>query len=130
MICGTPGYISPEAILLKGYTTKSDIFSTGSILYSMLTLRNLFNGETHDIVMRQNKICDLTDIGLRLRKYASQYSQEARDLVKHLLLKDPNARPCAKEALVHPWFKGEYEPLINSLSINRVLSKINGVDSW
>ncbi len=42
MICGTPGYIAPEAIVGKGYSVKSDVFSAGSILYSILSLRNLF----------------------------------------------------------------------------------------
>lgn len=36
-VCGTPGYIPPEAIMGKGYSRKSDVFAAGSILYSILT---------------------------------------------------------------------------------------------
>ena len=42
LVCGTAGYIPPEAIIGGGYNPKSDIFSFGSILFSILTLRNLF----------------------------------------------------------------------------------------
>lgn len=41
-VCGTPGYIAPEALNGKGYSYRSDVFSAGSILYSVLSLRNLF----------------------------------------------------------------------------------------
>jgi serine/threonine protein kinase len=33
--CGTPGYISPEALNGKAYNCVADMFSAGSILYFM-----------------------------------------------------------------------------------------------
>lgn len=44
LICGTPGYMAPESLNGLGYSLKSDIFSAGSIIYSILTKRNLFYG--------------------------------------------------------------------------------------
>lgn len=42
-LCGTPGYIAPEAFNRKGYTGKADIFGLGSLLFSLLTHQNLFS---------------------------------------------------------------------------------------
>ena len=34
--CGTPGFVAPEILHEKHYSTKVDVFSTGILLYSML----------------------------------------------------------------------------------------------
>jgi len=50
--CGTPGFADPE--VLKGYqfTPKSDVFSLGSLLYSLITGKNLFPGRNpKDIII-------------------------------------------------------------------------------
>ena len=48
MVCGTACFIAPEALEGKGFTLKSDIFSIGSILYSLFTNENLFKGHSYD----------------------------------------------------------------------------------
>ena len=42
IICGTPGFVDPEVLAGKPYSEKSDIFSLGVALYSLLTGRSLF----------------------------------------------------------------------------------------
>jgi serine/threonine protein kinase len=41
---GTPYYMSPEIISGKKYSTKSDIWSVGCVLYEMLSLKKVFEG--------------------------------------------------------------------------------------
>lgn len=48
-------------------------------------------------------------------------SQSGQDLLSKLILKDPNQRPTAKEALQHPWFNEDKEALEQALIINNCL---------
>lgn len=61
--CGTPGYIAPEIVRNKEgkriATPASDIFSLGAVFHEILTNRALFNGQTTQDVLMQNKKCYL-----------------------------------------------------------------------
>lgn len=117
-ICGTPGYIAPEVLNENPFNLKADVFSVGSILYSIFTLKNLFNGQSYQEIMDQNKLCNLKYILFDLK----QCSHEARDLVSLLLSKDPAKRPSAIQALAHPWFYNEKLPLQNSVNLNQIIA--------
>jgi serine/threonine protein kinase len=78
VVCGTPGYIAPEALDGDGFTFKSDIFSVGSILFSMLTLKNLFAGNDYKTVMNNNTKCSLDHLPHKMRAC----SAAVRDLTK------------------------------------------------
>jgi serine/threonine protein kinase len=41
-VCGTPGFIAPECFNGKNYSSKSDIFSFGVIMFCLLSGKNLF----------------------------------------------------------------------------------------
>ena len=47
-IYGTPCYIPPEALKGLSYNMKSDIFSIGSIMFNILTRKQLFFGNTEN----------------------------------------------------------------------------------
>lgn len=47
LVFGTPGFLSPESLSGKGYSQKTDIFSLGSLLFSILTGKNLFEGNSY-----------------------------------------------------------------------------------
>jgi len=109
IVCGTMGYIAPETLEGKGYSIKSDIFSVGSIVFSMLTLRNLFSASDQKILMRLNKTCAFEKLSERFA--VARCSKMSCNFVKTLLIKDPARRPTAAQALTHPWFTDEQIPL-------------------
>jgi serine/threonine protein kinase len=84
-----------------GCNMKADIFSVGSILFNILTLKNLFAGHDYKEIMIRNKECDLENLDYRLKNVPI----DAKDLVVQLLSKDFRRRPSAKMALRHKWFK-------------------------
>jgi NIMA (never in mitosis gene a)-related kinase len=44
--CGTSSYMSPQMVHQDPYTSKTDIWSFGCIVYELLTLRKAFYGKT------------------------------------------------------------------------------------
>ena len=134
-IQGTLYYISPEVFsnTIDAYDEKSDIWSIGIILYKALTKKYPFIGRNEDQTIYYIVENDYDkDNPLLLN-----YSKELQDLLKLLLMKMPNERPSAKEALNHQWFKKfngrrlfnnfkkeEMVPFINNL-FNFSFSKIH-----
>jgi serine/threonine protein kinase len=76
-VCGTAAFIAPEAFEGKGYTSKSDVFSIGSILFSVLTLKNLFKGADYKHTLDLNRECKIPDLNI----IAKGRSTEAKDLL-------------------------------------------------
>jgi len=80
------------------YTAAVDLFSVGVVLYFMLYGRSPFWANTAEQIAR--KVAALNyEFPPNL-----PISDEAKDLIKKLLNRDPNQRPSATEALKHPWF--------------------------
>jgi serine/threonine-protein kinase len=67
MVIGTPDYMSPEQIQGKGVDARSDIFSTGVVLYELLTGNKPFSAESitsvvYNIVFKEPKRFDELDL--------------------------------------------------------------------
>lgn len=97
---GTAYYMAPE--LLKGKYGKScDVWSVGTIVYTLLAGYPPFNGESDP------------DIFAAIKKGHFEFpeqqwsgkSDEVKDFIKCLLRRDPRKRFTAEEALMHPWIK-------------------------
>ncbi|KAG6959332.1 hypothetical protein JG688_00010118 [Phytophthora aleatoria] len=104
--CGTWGYSAPEMISGSGsafgYDDKVDSWSLGTILYILLCGYHPFDpeGERSDNEMIASiKACsfEFDDDGW------ATISDEAKDLVRHLLVLDPDNRFSMKQVLEHPW---------------------------
>ena len=58
--CGSPSFIAPEVFLGEGYREKCDVFSLGSVLYTLLTGRYLFTADSTELLFFLNAQCDLS----------------------------------------------------------------------
>ncbi|KAK3696860.1 spindle assembly checkpoint kinase [Vermiconidia calcicola] len=99
-MCGTLDYLPPEMLRSSRddkdnfYSEKVDLWSLGVLTYEFLVGEAPFEDSA---VMTQKRIarCEMTIPGF--------LSSEARDLIKRLLVLDPEKRLSLEEVEVHPW---------------------------
>ena len=122
---GTPYYMSPE--LIDGISVpKSDVWSVGVIMYQMLTGKFPFNSSGD-----KNNLLD----NIKKNPYNTknleevEYSDEVKDLIAKILVKDYNKRLSSEECIKHPWFKKFYvqkeSSLVNKTTYNTLLNFAN-----
>ena len=96
-ISGTTNYMAPE--VLRGvYDEKCDIWSSGVILYLMISRALPF----------PSRYSEETKIAIAIGKFSfpgnlfGNISSACKDFISKLMVKNPNSRLSAKEALEHP----------------------------
>ncbi|CAE7552428.1 unnamed protein product, partial [Symbiodinium microadriaticum] len=95
-IQGTAGCYAPETITRKLYSTKTDIWQMGCMLYAMLSGMLPFHPD-YPAQITRGKFFEMKGTGW------DGISDEAKDLVKNLLRRNPRRRYGIAEALNHPW---------------------------
>lgn len=114
--CGTPYYCAPEIIngAEGGYSgVKIDVWSCGIILYLLLTGNLPFQSTDMRLLYEEINDCKVF--------YPHWMDADAKDLISHILKKDPAARFSLQDVINHPWFLVDYEhhrPESSSLSGN------------
>ena len=114
--CGSPCYASPEMVSGKSYNGfKIDIWSTGIILYAMLCGYLPFEDKNNDELFQKILECNID--------YPDYLSNCAKDLLKKILVTDPEKRINIPEIKEHPFYiKGknlfEEEFTIQQITIN------------
>ena len=109
--CGSPCYAPPEMIEGKSYRgLPADIWSSGIILYLMLTGRLPFNELTNKKLYSK-----ILNGKYRIPK---NLSEEAKDLIRKILEVNPKKRIKIKEIKEHAWFN----------SVNRIFNMHNGIN--
>lgn len=89
VIAGTPQYMSPEQAEAGSLDARSDLFSLGSVLYTMATGRPPFRGESSYEVLRRI----VTEPVRPMREIESSVPEWFAWLVSRLHAKSPNDRP-------------------------------------
>ncbi|XP_075383912.1 myosin light chain kinase 2, skeletal/cardiac muscle [Tenrec ecaudatus] len=96
---GTPEFLSPEVVNYDQISDKTDMWSMGVITYMLLSGLSPFLGdddtETLNNVLSANWYFD--------EETFEAVSDEAKDFVSHLIVKDQGARMSAAQCLAHPW---------------------------
>lgn len=109
---GTAYYVSPE-ILSGNYTSKCDIWSTGVILYVLLSGDPPFNGPSDDVIYSKIRKMKFEFPSHKWKKI----SNEAKDLILHMLVPE-NERYTASQVLAHPWFNIMKKKELQNLNFN------------
>ena len=102
---GTLLYCSPE-VLRNFYSKECDIWSCGVIMYVLLSGHFPFFGKTEDDITK--KI--LSGKFVFNKKYFSNVSDKAKDLISKCLIYNKNKRITAEEALKHEFFADDINP--------------------
>ena len=97
--CGTPGYVAPEILSTQKYGRSVDMWSIGVITYILLGGYPPFHDDNQKILFQKIKNADYEFH----EEYWCEVSEEAKDLIRHLLKVNPVERYTAEEALNHPW---------------------------
>ena len=104
--CGSPGYAPPEMVLGFSYNgLLTDIWSSGIILYAMLCGSFPFDDDSEQVLY--SKIIK----GVFEFPSDIYLTKEAKNLIKKILVVNPNRRANIEEIKSDPWFSKCYIPI-------------------
>ncbi|RDW85066.1 putative Ca2+ kinase-1 [Coleophoma cylindrospora] len=102
-MAGSFGYAAPEVMLKKGHGKPVDMWSLGVITYTLLCGYSPFRSENLQDLIEE---CSSARVIFHER-YWKDVSDDAKDFIGHLLQPDAEERSGSKEALNHPWLRGD-----------------------
>ncbi|KAM3137246.1 hypothetical protein pb186bvf_010616 [Paramecium bursaria] len=111
---GTPFYVSPQILDQQNYTSKTDVFSLGIILYQLLHQGKYpINPSTFAEFLNRYKQLQQNRIQIRLSK-ADPKKNELERLLNQMLIFEENDRISWPELFEHPFFKTYLHKTLNS----------------
>lgn len=105
---GTPGYIAPEVLQFRCYSTNVDMWSLGIVLYVLLSGYMPFPmDEAGEEPVKRGRV-------VFPPARFSRVSPSAKDLILRLLTVDPDVRYSASQVLQHPWVQENVQQVYQS----------------
>uniref|UniRef100_A0A6S8VJJ5 Aurora kinase n=1 Tax=Chaetoceros debilis TaxID=122233 RepID=A0A6S8VJJ5_9STRA len=96
-LCGTLDYLPPEMVEGREHDEMVDVWSLGVLLYEFLVGTPPFEAEGHTATYRKISRVELN--------FPPAVPEDARDLIRNLLKKDPKERLGLEHVPSHPWVK-------------------------
>ncbi|KAF9240655.1 hypothetical protein BU15DRAFT_73886 [Melanogaster broomeanus] len=104
-VAGTPNWMAPEVIELKGASTKSDIWSLGCTVIELLTGRPPYGDIANSMTVMFRIVED------EMPPLPDDCSDALYDFLQQCFHKDPGQRPDAVMLCEHPWLKKNWDAL-------------------
>ncbi|KAK7500374.1 hypothetical protein BaRGS_00008281 [Batillaria attramentaria] len=101
VLFGTPEFVAPEVVNFDPISPATDMWSVGVICYVLLSGLSPFMGETE-----QETLSNVTTAtwDFNAEEFES-ISNEAKDFISKLLVKDPRKRMSSTDCLEHQWLR-------------------------
>ena len=114
---GTAGYCAPESYLKRQYSCQSDVWQAGCCLYSMLSGFAAFPQDDIQKIT-SGQYSPMVGIGW------DTISESAKDLLRHILVRDPQKRYTTSDILAHEWLQGQAPEIELDSGYRKRISKL------
>ena len=114
-VVGTPYYMAPEACQSEPYTSKSDVWALGVILFELCALKQPFQADNLLGLVFKIVQDDPEPI-------PDMYSAELRELVKKLMTKNPAERPSTAEILKMDYVRDRMQRFVEDAEMENNLA--------
>jgi len=94
-LCGTLDYLPPEMVEGQEHDEQVDVWCLGILLYEFLVGTPPFEAESHSATYRRISRIDL--------HFPRGIPEDAQDLIRKILVKDPRKRISLSSIQKHPW---------------------------
>jgi serine/threonine protein kinase len=120
----SPAYTAPEVVRGGHFTTATDVWSAGILLYSILVGMQPFESEQRQLLWQHIVWADAY--------FPWFLTTEAIDLLNRLIRKDPEQRFSIGMIISHSWFRGEYRAWVkgeiasgdNNSTVDRICRRL------